>query len=73
MLPRATPFFLQAPPTESEMMRAETDNATMSHAKQLLEEEKDEVKKMNQMVQYAKCVSVRDKQIQVWTELHSLL
>lgn len=46
-------------------MHATADNATLSHAKQLLEEEKDEVKRMNQMVQYAKCVAVRDKQIQV--------
>jgi hypothetical protein len=55
---------LQAP-TESQVVRAQADNATLSRAHQLLEEEKDEVKHMNQMVQYAKCVAVRDKQMQV--------
>lgn len=59
------PLCLQAPPTESQVVRAQADNATLSRAHQLLEEEKDEVKHMNQMVQYAKCVAVRDKQMQV--------
>lgn len=59
------PLCLQAPPTESQVVRAQVDNATLSRAHQLLEEEKDEVKHMNQMVQYAKCVAVRDKQMQV--------
>lgn len=54
---------LQAPLSESELVRAAADGATLSRAQQLLEEEKDEVKRMNQMVQYAKCVSIRDKQI----------
>ncbi|WIA11863.1 hypothetical protein OEZ85_011949 [Tetradesmus obliquus] len=54
----------QAPPTESQVVRAQADNAMLSRAHQLLEEEKDEVKHMNQMVQYAKCVAVRDKQMQ---------
>jgi hypothetical protein len=61
------PWCLQAPPTESQVVRAQADNATLSRAHQLLEEEKDEVKHMNQMVQYAKCVAVRDKQMQVGT------
>jgi hypothetical protein len=58
-------LLLQAPPTESQVVRAHADNARLSRANQLLEEEKDEVKHMNQMVQYAKCVAVRDKQMQV--------
>lgn len=56
---------LQAPPSELMLISAAAGNATLSHAQQLLEEEKDEVKHMNQMVQYAKCMSIRDKQIQV--------
>jgi len=55
----------QAPATESEMNKAAADHSTLCHANQLLQEEKDEVKRMNQMVHYAKCMSVRDKQVQV--------
>lgn len=55
----------QAPATESEITKAAADHSTLCHANQLLQEEKDEVKRMNQMVHYAKCMSVRDKQVQV--------
>eukprot|EP00879_Flechtneria_rotunda_P023804 GHRR01025204.1.p1 GENE.GHRR01025204.1~~GHRR01025204.1.p1 ORF type:complete len:332 (+),score=147.31 GHRR01025204.1:496-1491(+) len=54
----------QAPPSESDLIKAAANNGTLGHAQHLLVEEKDDVKHMNQMVQYAKCVSVRDKQIQ---------
>ena len=51
--------------TESELLKQHTDTAVLSHAEHLMEEEKDEVKHMNHMVQYAKCVAIRDKQILV--------
>ncbi|KAG1663542.1 hypothetical protein FOA52_003170 [Chlamydomonas sp. UWO 241] len=53
-----------AQPTESAMMQTVKDGATMSRAQQLLEEEKDDVKKMNQMMLYSKCVTIRDAQIE---------
>lgn len=57
-------LYLQAPATETELLKHQTDSATLSHAQHLLEEQKDDVKHMNQMVQYAKCVTLRDQQIQ---------
>eukprot|EP00775_Hariotina_reticulata_P006096 gene6096-6333_t len=60
---------LQAPATECDKIKTAADHATLSHAGQLLQEEKDEVKHMNKMVQYAKCMSVRDKQVQEKREM----
>jgi hypothetical protein len=60
---------LQAPLTESELLKQHVDTAVLSHAEHLMEEEKDEVKHMNHMVQYAKCVAIRDKQILVSSRL----
>jgi len=57
--------FSQMPPSESDVARAHSDNAILEVAERLLEEEMDEVKHMNQMVQYAKTVAIRDKQIKV--------
>jgi hypothetical protein len=42
-----------APPTETEVLKHGSDNATLSRAHKMLEEGKDEVKHMNQMMQYA--------------------
>ncbi len=53
----------QAPPSESQLVKQQEDNGTLGHANHLLEEQLDLVKHMNQMVQYAKCVAVRDKQV----------
>ena len=36
----------------------------MTKAKQMLDEELDEVKDMNKMMLYSKCVTIRDKQIE---------
>lgn len=52
-----------APPTESALVKAQADGAMLSRAEQLLTEQKDEVKRMNQMMLYSKCVTIRDAQI----------
>ena len=56
---------LQAQLSESELVQAAADNATLGRAQQLLQEEKDEVKKMNAIMRYAKCAALREKQIKV--------
>ena len=64
--------------TESEVLQVEEDKgkhlqriylqqlsslATTRRAKHLMEEQLDDVKQMNQMMLYAQCVAVRDKQV----------
>lgn len=49
--------------TESELMENEQNNVLLSHAKQAMDEELDDVKHMNQMMLYAKCVTIRDAQV----------
>lgn len=56
---------LQAQLSETELVQATADSATMGRAQQLLQEEKDEVKHMNRIMRYAKCAALREKQIQV--------
>ena len=53
----------QLPKTESEILNQKKDQGTLSRADFLLQEEMDEVKRMNQMVLYSKCVTIRDAQI----------
>jgi hypothetical protein len=53
-----------AVPTETALIKTQADNATLSRAQHLLTEEKDEVKRMNQMMLYSKCVTIRDAQIE---------
>ena len=55
---------MQMPPTETEVLKRETDTATLTHAERLLAEQQDEVKAMNQMMLYSKCVTVRDAQLE---------
>jgi hypothetical protein len=55
----------QVQPGASELVQAAADSATMAHAQELLQEEKDEVKHMNRIVHYAKCAAQREKQIEV--------
>ena len=43
----------------------------MKKAEEQLDEEKDDVKHMNQMVIYAKCVTIRDKQLEEQKRLES--
>lgn len=47
------------PPTETERLQASANGHTCSRADDLLTEQRDEVKHMNQMVQYSKCVTIR--------------
>ncbi|GLC57608.1 Cilia- and flagella-associated protein 45 [Pleodorina starrii] len=54
----------QAPPTETEILQRQLNDATRSRATQLLLEQKDAVKNMNQMMLYSKCVTIRDAQIE---------
>merc|ERR1711871_991919 len=49
--------------TESEELQIAKGNATLAKAVTQLDEELDDVKKMNQMMSYAKCVTIRDAQI----------
>jgi hypothetical protein len=53
-----------AVPTETALLKTQADGATMSRAQYLLQEEKDDVKRMNQMMLYSKCVTIRDAQIE---------
>jgi hypothetical protein len=56
---------MQAQPSESELVQAAADSATMARAQQLLQEEKDEVKHMHALMRYAKCAAQREQQITV--------
>lgn len=49
--------------TESQMLENESNNILLAHAKQAMDEELDDVKHMNQMMLYAKCVTIRDAQV----------
>lgn len=49
--------------TEAEMLENEQNNVLLAHAKQAMDEELDDVKHMNQMMLYAKCVTIRDAQV----------
>jgi hypothetical protein len=51
------------PLTASEFEEKENRSRLMSHAKQIIDEEMDDVKHMNQMMMYAQCVTIRDAQI----------
>jgi len=52
------------PPSEAEMETTMKNQTLQSRAQQLLNEEMDDVKQMNQMMLYAKVVTVRDRQLQ---------
>ena len=52
-----------APLTESEKEQKERDKFFKDRAKQILDQEYDQVKEMNQMVLYSKIVTVRDEQL----------
>lgn len=51
-------------PSDLELEAIEADRARAARAKAQRDEENDAVKKMNQLMLYAKCVAVRDKQIE---------
>ena len=50
--------------TETEQLKHADDSNTRTRADYMLNEERDQVKNMNQMMLYAKCVTIRDKQIE---------
>ena len=50
--------------SESEQVCAEQEAATRTRAEILMDEQKDEVKNMNQMMLYSKCVTIRDAQLE---------
>uniref|UniRef100_A0A7S0VDS1 Cilia- and flagella-associated protein 45 n=1 Tax=Polytomella parva TaxID=51329 RepID=A0A7S0VDS1_9CHLO len=54
----------QIPMTETELIKRQTDDSTRSRAQNLMMEQKDDVKRMNQMILYSKCVTIRDAQIE---------
>lgn len=47
------------PPTATERLQGAANSHTRNRADELLTEQRDEVKHMNQMVQYSKCVTIR--------------
>ena len=47
------------PQTESERLKAAEDAAIRARASLQLEEERDEVKRMNRMMLYSRCVTIR--------------
>lgn len=49
--------------TESEMLKEQESDDILAKARFLLDEEKDDVKEMNRMMLYAKCVAIRDAQL----------
>jgi len=57
------------PPSESEVEDRMKSTALQTRATQLLNEQMDEVKHMNQMTLYAKTVTIRDRQLQEKKEI----
>ena len=62
---------VQLPPTETELLKQAQDAKTLTHAEKLLAEQEDEVKAMNQMMLYSKCVTIRDAQLEVCSQVES--
>jgi len=60
-----------APKTQTEKIDEEKQQATISRASKLMEEEHDDVKRMNQMMLYSKCVTIRDAQIEEKKQIKS--
>ena len=58
-----------APKSDSENIQIAKNNATLATAKSKMDEELDDVKAMNQMMAYAKCVTIRDAQISEKVEM----
>lgn len=54
----------QAPQNEFEIEEAQNRSALQRKAKRMMDENLDEVKHMNQLVNYAKVATVRDKQLE---------
>lgn len=54
---------VQAPLTETEILKQQADTKIRSRAEEILLEQHDEAKAMNRMVNYCKCVTIRDAQL----------
>ena len=54
----------KVPKNENEQHNEHVTKSILKQAEAQLDEEKDDVKHMNQMVIYAKCVTIRDKQLE---------
>lgn len=52
------------PPSEMQKIREREAHETIAKAQRAMMEDKDEVKRMNQMILFAKCMAVRDEQVQ---------
>jgi hypothetical protein len=50
------------PPTEYQQITKEKNETLLTKAQQMLDEEHDDVKHMNQMMLYSKVVTIRDRQ-----------
>ena len=50
------------PPSEQQVIEKEKNETLLTKAQQMLDEEHDDVKHMNQMMLYSKVVTIRDKQ-----------
>jgi len=50
------------PPTEYQVLEKEKNETLLTKAQQMLDEEHDDVKHMNQMMLYSKVVTIRDRQ-----------
>lgn len=49
------------PPTEYQVLEKEKNETLLTKAQQMLDEEHDDVKHMNQMMLYSKVVTIRDR------------
>lgn len=52
------------PPSEFQVEETQKKTGLLNNAQKALDEEMDDVKTMNQMVLYSKCVTIRDKQLE---------
>lgn len=55
---------LKMPPTEQQIIDKEKADGLLTKAQQMLDEDHDDVKQMNQMMLYSKVVTIRDKQLE---------
>jgi len=55
---------LKMPPTEQQIIDKEKAEGLLTKAQQMLDEDHDDVKHMNQMMLYSKVVTIRDKQLE---------
>ena len=51
------------PPSEMQKIRDREAHETIAKAQRAMLEQKEEVKMMNQMIHYARCMAVRDEQV----------